>query len=83
MMSDICQLLHLLQPLCQAQEPLTHLLQSGQRGAKLGLHLFQAALVGPPFPLGSVKRSVLNLRYTPWDYFLPAGQHRGEQRLAI
>lgn len=83
MTSDVCHLLHLLQPLGQAQEPLAHLAQSGQCGVQLGMRLLQAALVGPPLSLSGVESSVLNLRYTPGDYSLSAGQHRGEQRLAI
>lgn len=81
--SDVCHLHHLLQPLGQAQEPLAHLPQSAQCGAQLSLCLLQAALVGSPLPLSGVQCSVLNLRYTPGYHSLSAGQHRGEQRLAI
>lgn len=52
--SDVCQLLHLLQPLGQAQEPLADLLQSAQGDVQLGLRLLKAALVGPPLVLSSV-----------------------------
>lgn len=52
--SDVCQLLHLLQPLGQAEEPLADLLQPAQRGVQLGLRLLQTALVGPPLVLGRV-----------------------------
>lgn len=83
MTSDVCHLLHLLQPLGQAQEPLGHLPQSGQCGAQLVLCFLQAALVGPPLSLSGVERSVLDLRYAPGDYSLSASQHRGEQRLAV
>ena len=57
--------------------------QSGQCGAQLGLSFLQTTLVGPPLSLSSVQGSIFDLRYTPWDYSLSAGQHRGEQRLAI
>lgn len=83
MTSDVCHLLHVLQPLGQAQEPLAHLPQSGQRGPQLGLSFLQTALVGPPLSLSGVQCSVFDLRYTPGDYSLSAGQHRGEQRLAV
>lgn len=83
MTSDVCHLLHLLQPLRQGQKPLAHLPQPGQCGAQLGLRLLQTALVGPPLSLSGVERSVLDLRYTPGDYSLSACQHRREQRLAI
>lgn len=83
MTPKVSHLLHLLQPLGQAQKPLAHLPQSGQYGAQLGLSFLQTTLVDPPLSLSSVQGSVLDLRYTPWDYSLSAGQHRGEQRLAI
>lgn len=80
---DVGQLLHLLQPLGQAQEPLADLLQPAQRGVQLGLRLLQTALVGPPLVLGRVQRSVLDLRDAPGDHFLSAGQHGGEQGLTV
>lgn len=83
MASDVCRLLHLLQPLRQAQEPLAHLPQPGEGGAQLGLRLLQTALVGPPLPLSRVQRPVLDLGDAPGDHSLSAGQHRGEQRLAV
>lgn len=83
MSSDVCQLLHLLQPLGQAQEALAHLLQPAQCDVQLALRLPQAALVGPPLVLSRVQRSVLDLRDAPRDDFLSAGQHGGKQRLTI
>ena len=75
--------LHLLQPLGEALEPLADLSQPGQGGAQVGSRLLQPPLEGPPVPLGRVQGPVLDLGGPPGDDLVPAGQHGGEERLAL
>lgn len=75
--------LHLLQPLGQAEEPLADLPQPGQGGAQMRPRVLQAPPEGPPVPLGRVQGPVLDLRRAPGDDLVPAGQHGGEEGLAL